>query len=1245
MKGMRGVSDAGKCAMVSGRCRRQLGNYHGIKKLHMAGRDRLGVTRFTMLTAVIVVVLLIVGTGATLLIIWLSTNSNPQSEKMLIDGNPEDWRERVWIEQSPENMDFPIKRYAIDSDEKYLYFSLWVDSPYQVFESTGEARDIVVLFLDTGVPGYRIEGIQAKYRVEISGGNGYVVSSMLSEYTGDGKSWKWEPRGYVEARANTGFLEGRIKKAEIGNTDPIFYFVTLRADGKTGKSVIPVSNKMQGLEIVQAGRGEEIIEATQDAELLTFTAKAYGKPTTLHTITVKRLGAYNGTLNFKILGEGNTEVSAGVLEAGADKLEISIARNISPDLSQFFRIVCNVSGIKNNSVGLKIEKATAEGTMMVHGNPRAVYVGTPDRIIIDGAFADWQNISQHSDALNDVAMQPGILPQNLNIDLTATKHTENENALYFYAKVNGDKVLAGLTQIYKGQAGSGGGGTPSVVEAIDTCDYAYINFTLPGIGREYSIQIVGKLGEVISKKVMEKDILSVGWSENYVLSECLNIACAGGELELEMPFGEGKITAYTVEMTNWQGKDSTNLIFVGSLQPIIGSGFLPQYTEIFSGLVEGVWNCENASAVLHWFTLVEDFNGDGTAEVLVGFCNNTTNTLGVAAISGASKISFNTPVVLWGWNLVNNFVKARDFVFLIDDVNSDGVKDFVVSNASVGTTAVRVNIFSGRSGSLLYSTNFAARNANFNYSLTKTVDTKMPSQDGIGELLLVMNHSIQQSYLGILTYYDNYLRVQVINPATGNSIWAAPLDLGPVRFPVQPINPYLVQMSNDVSGNGYPDLFVVSSGVGWTIFTLVLNNSEIRVFDTQTKGSVWSRTDLTSGVVADCRIWDFTGDGINDLALSKAKLDLSGTSSYYISLNVTEVLHGSNGAKVSVLTHDCTSTFTGLPINSLYTFRSGIYSGLTSIQTFTDFTGDGLADLVLIPLDPSPLLGTTPKTIANITLINPSVNTTVWKYETNQTILLGYIYPYDVNGDGIREICTTPNFLGNQTGTVRMHSGVNGNEIWNVDASWSDVFWGMFLPHLSTFSDLNADGYPDFVITTDLGNQGENRQIHVKAICGRTGATIFQYLHNVAITPYSGTHLEIDTYQCGDISGDSRNDVFLQISGQVSANGYTGYAIALNGTNGELLWYCAKNASSMENLTIAGAVVSGCIAEISPAMCDLNRDGLTNDAIVVSADTIFVVYTTQPVIESTGLLLPLSLLCIVPLLRITFRARGRRKSK
>ncbi|MEM3445204.1 MAG: hypothetical protein QW115_04470, partial [Thermoplasmata archaeon] len=113
------------------------------------------------------------------------------SEQRKIDGNLEDWEGKAYIEQSPVGMDVPITKYAMDVDEKYVYFYLQVQSPRAVFESGGNARDTVVLFLATGENGYRFDGMNAKYKVEISGSDGNVVSTSLSEYQGDGTSWKW----------------------------------------------------------------------------------------------------------------------------------------------------------------------------------------------------------------------------------------------------------------------------------------------------------------------------------------------------------------------------------------------------------------------------------------------------------------------------------------------------------------------------------------------------------------------------------------------------------------------------------------------------------------------------------------------------------------------------------------------------------------------------------------------------------------------------------------------------------------------------------------------------------------------------------------------------------------------------------------------------------------------------------------------------------------------------------------------
>ncbi|MEM4307985.1 MAG: NosD domain-containing protein [Thermoplasmata archaeon] len=478
-----------------------------------------------------------------------------------IDGNLDDWAGKASIEQVPTGMDVPITKYAIDVDEKYVYFYLQVQSPRAVFESSGNQRDTVLLFLDTGQAGYRFDGINAKYKVEISGSEGNVVSTSLSEYQGDGTSWKWAPKGSIEAKASIGTLEGRIKKSDIGNAEPTVYILAQHADGKTGKSIIPFNKEMKGVALTQVGIVDEIVQPDANATLLTVNARAYGKDVELKTLLLKRSGGYNGVLNVRVVDANNAELGTASFSDGAIETTATLNRAVGTTGDLTFKVVADVSGIANNSIGLKVAGATVEGTVKVYGESKVVYVGAPTGIIIDGAFGDWAGIQGHDDPAGDVAMIPTTLPANSNIDINATKYTNDTNNVYFYAKVYGDKIMAGLTQVYRGVAGGGQSGTPTPIEEVDIYDYLYINFTVSAVGKEYSIQVVGKDGVVLSKKVLEKDIQAMVWSESTGLSASLTVACAAGELELGIPFADGQITTYTVTMSDWIGKDTTSVIF------------------------------------------------------------------------------------------------------------------------------------------------------------------------------------------------------------------------------------------------------------------------------------------------------------------------------------------------------------------------------------------------------------------------------------------------------------------------------------------------------------------------------------------------------------------------------------------------------------------------------------------------------------------------------------------------------------
>ncbi|MEM3493208.1 MAG: VCBS repeat-containing protein [Thermoplasmata archaeon] len=669
----------------------------------------------------------------------------------------------------------------------------------------------------------------------------------------------------------------------------------------------------------------------------------------------------------------------------------------------------------------------------------------------------------------------------------------------------------------------------------------------------------------------------------------------------------------------------------------------PAQTTGFVGNVEGLWYYENTSFHIQAGFVINDANNDGKAEAVIALMDRANNTLYVGALSGSGKIAFNNSTQIWGWVPVKNFTEGRDQIALIDDVNGDGVKDIAVTNDTVNTTHVRVNIISGKTGSVLRTNVFAARDVNFYYYIQKTIDIKTP-QDGIGELLLVMNHSVAKPFFGSYYYYENYLRVYAIDPTTGNSIWANPIDKGPVNFLMAPTNPYLVAVSEDVSGNNKPDIFIVSSGLNLSI-GITFNNSEISVIDCQTQSTVWERKDLTSGFVLDFRLYDFTGDGKNDVAMSKVSIGVVLFPSFGISIagNTTEILYGNNGVIASKRSHDVGILFSGMPVNSIMSMMSfGFYSEVFSIQNFADFSGDNVPDLVLAPFDFIPFLNTIsnlslpPKTTANLTLLDAKNNATIWQKEINETMTLAFLYP-DITGDSRLEFYTIPNpFSSANFSRIVMYNSNNGNVLWNYPCPQGFNLWAMLASSLGNFTDINGDGKPDFAFAETEGNTGVFENIQVTVISGTTGTEIYQITHRVELTPYPGTEVYVDLTMVGDLSGDGKNDVGMLVTGQTTENDTLSYSYALNGTDGSAMWYTRINSTYREEGIIIGVQMYGALCGVPSSQCDLNGNGKSDDAIVGTSNAVFVVYTLPgpPVLENRSIIwisamFPISLLTVM----------------
>jgi hypothetical protein len=97
--------------------------------------------------------------------------------------------------------------------------------------------------------------------------------------------------------------------------------------------------------------------------------------------------------------------------------------------------------------------------------------------------------------------------------------------------------------------------------------------------------------------------------------------------------------------------------------------------------------------------------------------------------------------------------------------------------------------------------------------------------------------------------------------------------------------------------------------------------------------------------------------------------------------------------------------------------------------------------------------------------------------------------------------------------------------------------------------------------------------------------------------------------QAGDFSGDGKNDIGISATAQINSDTYATYLGAINGTDGSVMWYVTITDAEHEGGELLGAVMFGAMSGISPALCDLNGNGLSDDAIVGGSYSVYVVYT------------------------------------
>jgi len=427
------------------------GLYNGRGLLHKPKIKRVGEPMGRAVAIVAAVLTLIIITPILSSFLFVV----PVVHAINIDGDFADWNKVKGYEDEimdqVDNEDINIIRYKVHQEDSLLSIYAMMDG---VILRGKNETDTFFAFIDSDrdeYTGYDIGGIGADSVAVLQGWNNEIKRSILYSFQKGGDSNNWSAF-YREKSVKSAIDEQQLElRLELELEDDVPKVLLFAQDSfmNYDSSDAVITKEYGALKLKETTIAPKVVTETR-FPMLKIQLWAHAREVMISSLIISKDGNMTDSmLNVFLYNDLNAN---GIFDAPDALISSSTVENSEVDFEieekvvgeRTMFLVADVESTSVHSLGLRIKDVVADATITVsQGDMTNVYVGYPQKVAVDGAFADWDDVSSNPDADNDITNPLQPIRVNENIDIRNYKLNLTDGSISFYLKVDGN-MLGGV---------------------------------------------------------------------------------------------------------------------------------------------------------------------------------------------------------------------------------------------------------------------------------------------------------------------------------------------------------------------------------------------------------------------------------------------------------------------------------------------------------------------------------------------------------------------------------------------------------------------------------------------------------------------------------------------------------------------------------------------------------------------------------------------------------------------------------